>query len=413
VGKRSIPISTLEPFERGQRNITAEALEGLKESIRESTRRIPGWKPTRGYRLETTITVNKNGNRVIGGHQRLRALEEMGQDWVHPDDVTWIDVPPGSAEEALHVINLNNEMIQGRWAKPALGIIEEIQHEIPDLSAGLRFQELRLEIEQLFPDLVVSDPALDEAPAPPKKPISKPGTLWQLGDHRVLCGSSTDAAAIARLMGKTRARWMWTDPPYGVDYVGGTKDALTIEGDTAEGLPALLLDAFHAADQVLIAGAPIYVAHPDGVQSVEFAKAFLDVGWLFHERLVWVKDQFVLGHMDYHCRHESILYGWKKGRKRPWLGGRTQDTIFEVPKPARNPDHPTMKPVELIERMLVNSSRRGDVGLEPFGGSGSTLIAAEKLERRCRAMELDPRYCDVIVERWQTLTGRKARRRGS
>jgi len=266
-------ISSLVPFERGQRSISAEALEGLKASIRESTRRIPGWKPSRGYRLETTVTLNKNGNRVIGGAQRLRALEEMGQNWVHPSDVTWIDVEPGSAEEALHVLNLNNERIQGMWAKGALVVIEEIQHDIPDLSAEMRFEELKLDIEQLFPDTVITDPGDDEAPAPPKKPVSKPGTLWQLGDHRVLCGSSTDAVDVARLMGRKKARWVWTDPPYGVEYVGKTKDALTIQCDTAEGLPALLHDAFQAIDQVLVAGAPIYVAHPDGVQSVEFANA--------------------------------------------------------------------------------------------------------------------------------------------
>jgi len=149
MGKRRIPISSLTPFERGQRTITAEALEGLKASIRESTERIPGWNPDRGYRLETTVTLNKNGKRIIGGHQRLRALEEMGQDWIHPDDVTWIDVEPGSRLEELHFINLNNQHIAGDWTFEHIPMIEDVLGDIPDLASALQFEELKIEIADL------------------------------------------------------------------------------------------------------------------------------------------------------------------------------------------------------------------------------------------------------------------------
>jgi DNA modification methylase len=206
-----------------------------------------------------------------------------------------------------------------------------------------------------------------------------------------------------------RADLVFTDPPYNVDYTGKTADALKIVNDTMDQrrFRAFLLAAF----QVLFAnareGAPIYVCHAD-TEGYNFRGSLTDAGWLFKQCIVWVKDSFVMGRQDYHWRHEPILYGWKPGAGHTWAADRTQDTVWEIPRPKRSVEHPTMKPVELVSRAIANSSKPGDMVLDPFGGSGSTLIACEAEGRVCRMAELDPRYVDVIIARWETFTGRSA-----
>lgn len=204
-----------------------------------------------------------------------------------------------------------------------------------------------------------------------------------------------------------RADCMWTDPPYGVSYVGKTKDALTIENDGGESLDDLLAGAFSVATVVLKPGSPFYVAHADTARTL-FEQAARQAGWTVRQNLVWVKDVMVLGHSDYHWRHEPILYGFtaggggRKGRGgEHWFGGNNATTVLEFPKPSRSSEHPTMKPVELVEACLANSCPTGGVVYEPFGGSGSTLISADQLGMRARVVELDPRYADVICRRWQ------------
>jgi DNA modification methylase len=259
----------------------------------------------------------------------------------------------------------------------------------------------------------------DEAPPPPEVPESGLGDLWALGEHRLLCGDSTSADAMRRLMGDERANVVWTDPPYGVNYVGKTARGLRIAGDSAAGLRELLHGAFTAVDSVIEDGAPLYVAHPAGALSLTFGEAFVAQGWRLHQTLVWVKDQMVLGHADYHYRHEPLLYGYKpaparRGRgAKGWYGSNAETSVFEIPRPAASREHPTAKPVELIKRCLANSSREGDIVLDPFAGSGSTLAACEVLDRRSFSLEVDPRYADVIVKRWEALTGHRARRLSS
>ncbi len=221
--------------------------------------------------------------------------------------------------------------------------------------------------------------------------------------HRLMCGDATDPGDVARLVPSERLLWLWSDPPFGVSYAGRTADALTIENDDAAGLPELLRAAFACADKILAEGAPVYICHPAGPLSIVFGTAFIEVGWHFHQALVWIKDCLVLGHSDHHFRHESLIYGWRKGRERYWYGGRNQDSVFEVARPKVNELHPTTKPVGLVVRCLLNSSRRGDVGYEPFAGSGTTLVAAEQSGRVCRAMEVDPRYVAVALERLSSV----------
>jgi DNA modification methylase len=208
------------------------------------------------------------------------------------------------------------------------------------------------------------------------------------------------------------AEVVWTDPPYGLDYVGKTKRALRIQNDDPARLAELLERAFAATDTVLAPLGRLYIASPGGRLGLTFRQAFVDAGWELHQTLVWVKQSLVLGHCDYHYTHEDVLYGWKPGPGRPgrgrhrgsrWQGDNSQSTVFHVDRPSRSEDHPTQKPIALIEAMLRNSSRRGDIVLDPFAGSGSTLVACERLGRRCYAVELDPAYCDVIRRRYQEV----------
>lgn len=347
--------------------------------------------------------VARRSGEVVAGNTRLKAAVSLEMTEV---PVVWFDGPDIEAVAFAIADNRTSEF--ATWDEPALAaLLKELQAE--DALEGSGYDDSALDeliagLEEDLRDQELEDPGPE---APPEVPRTTPGTLYLLGEHRLLCGDSTRREDVERLMDGEQAAWMWTDPPYGVSYQGKTAEGLTIQNDGAEGLADLLQGAFTCADPVLAAGAPIYVAHPAGPASIVFGQAFAATGWKLHQTLVWVKNSLVLGHSDYHYRHEPILYGWK-GKNRPWHGGRSQDTVFDVDRPSRSEDHPTMKPVELIASALRNSSRPGDIGYEPFGGSGSTLIAAEQLGRRCFAMELDPRYCDVIVRRWEAATGRQA-----
>ncbi|NLC70300.1 MAG: DNA modification methylase, partial [Desulfuromonadaceae bacterium] len=296
----------------------------------------------------------------------------------------------------------------------------------------------------------------DDVPELPEVPTSRPGDLWLLGDHRLMCGSATDPADALRLMAGDQIAMVFTDPPYNVNYQGKNKKRLTIQNDNlpSETFFLFLRDAFACLAQASAPGSAIYVCYAD-IESVNFRNALTQTGWLLKQNLIWVKNQFILGRQDYHWQHEPILYGWRAGGPHRWFGDRKQPTVFQsgypvsiagidgafqisiqnpdgdivlqvpeyqilagspgvlgtiwrVDKPLSNDDHPTMKPVEVPLRAITNSSKRGDIVADFFGGSGSTLIACEKSSRRARIMELDPRYCDVIVKRWENFTGETA-----
>lgn len=258
--------------------------------------------------------------------------------------------------------------------------------------------------------------ALDTAEGDAYVPFSTRGQIWQLGDHRLMCGDATSAEDVEAVMDGQSAEVLWTDPPYGVDYTGKTKEALKMANDHGD-IRILLYGVLAIIDGFLEQSARIYIAAPPGALNLVFRQAFSDVGWRFHQGLVWVKDSMVLGHSDHHIRHEDILYGWKPGPGRAgrgnhkgtrWYGGHAQTSVFEIPRPKASREHPTMKPVQLIEVHLGNSSLPDDIVVDPFVGSGTTIIAAEKLGRRCYAMEIEPRYVDVAIRRWEAFTGKQA-----
>ena len=249
----------------------------------------------------------------------------------------------------------------------------------------------------------------EEIAEPSEDPVVKPGELWLLGDHQLLCGDSTRIDELVRLCEEGSVDLYLTDPPYNVAYEGKTKDALTIENDNMsdEDFRKFLLDAFSTADFAMKPGASFYIWHADN-EGYNFRGACRDNAWKVRQCLVWNKNSLVLGRSDYQWKHEPCLYGWKEGAGHAWYSDRKQTTVLDFDKPLRNGDHPTMKPVDLFEYQIGNSTKKGDVVLDSFAGSGTTVIACENTGRKARAMELDPRYCDVIIKRWQDLTGEDA-----
>lgn len=246
---------------------------------------------------------------------------------------------------------------------------------------------------------------------PPEEATAKIGDIYKLGDHRLICGDSTQIETIKNLMGNNfgKADVCVTDPPYNVDYEGKTDEKMKIENDAKEKKEFLefLTGAFNVMHDALKEGSAFYVWHASRTQR-EFEDALNDVCLFVRQQLIWTKNSMVLGRQDYQWKHEPCFYGWKDGAPHNWYNDRSQTTVLSFDRPTRNDLHPTMKPLDLIAYQIQNSSKKGDIVIDFFGGSGSTLIACEQLNRRCYMAELDPKYCDVIIKRWEDYTGKKA-----
>jgi site-specific DNA-methyltransferase (adenine-specific) len=386
---RTVPIADLRPFASNPRR-------GDLKAIADSLRANGQYRP---------IVARRQTGEVLAGNHTLRAARDLG--WTEIA-ATFVDCTDEQAKRIVLADNRTNDLA----AYDDSALVELLQG-LPSLEGTGYDQEA---LEQLLDELDPEPLLEDEVPPPSPEPRTRPGDLYQLGPHRLLCGDARDAITYGRLLARSRADLLWTDPPYGVEYVGKTKARLQIENDRGTGLRSLLDQSFAAAGNALVEGAPLYVAAPGGALLVTFAQAFMSAGWELRQSLVWIKDAMVLGRSDYHYRHEQLLYGYKPAPGRLGRGGRgwhgtdSETSVFEIERPRASREHPTMKPPELIEATLRNSSRRREIVLDPFAGSGSTLVAAERTGRRAYLIELDPRYCDVVCDRYARLTGNEAER---
>lgn len=423
---KTIDVSALVPYEKNARTHSTSQVEQIARSMRE-------------YGFTNPLLVDDQ-NRIIAGHGRLQAALSLKMAAVPCMVLTGLT----DAQRRALVLADNKIALNSGWDNELLAAeLAELKLEGYDLTlTGFSLEE----IDGLTPVLVdEKDP--DDVGDLPAEPKTKPGDVWVMGPHRLVCGDSTSMDNMDKLMRGELADMCWTDPPYNVAYE--TKAGKIANDDLGDKeFRDFLVGAFATAYAVMKPGAAIYVAHAD-TEGLNFRASFAAAGFKLSGCLVWRKDSLVLGRSDYQWQHEPILYGWKEGSAHKWYGGRKLTTVQDVgdgspfnqqddgrwtirvgdrvlvvdgaatvqelvpsvinePKPKRSNGHPTMKPVALIERMLRNNARPGDIILDSFGGSGSTLMAAERLGMCARLSELSPAYCDVIVARYEEYTGRKA-----
>ena len=409
---KKLKLTEIKPYGKNPRKNDG-AVDAVAESIKQC-----------GYC--SPIVVDEN-YEVLAGHTRLKALKKLGRKECE------VVVKEGLTEEQKQKYRILDNKT-GEFAEWDLDILQE---QLKDLDfEGFDFGFDFPSFEE--PLQIVEDeiPEVDNE----NEPITQLGDIWQLGEHRLMCGDSTDAGTVAILMDGKQADLFLTDPPYNVAYVGKTKDALTIKNDKmkSDKFREFLTSAFTAAVSVLKEGGGFYIWFASR-EHCNFETALNDSGLEVRQELIWKKNSLVIGRQDYQWKHEPCLYGWKDGAAHYFTNDRCQTTVFEddtalkkmtkeqlievikelqdtinpstiihEAKPQRNELHPTMKPINLIGRLVRNSSKPKENVFDGFGGSGSTLIACEQLGRKCYTMELDPKYVDVIIKRWEELTGKKA-----
>lgn len=412
----------------------------------------------REFGFKVPIIIDKKGE-IVAGHTRILAAEQLGLKKVPciiADDLTEAQI------KAFRIADNQTASLTG-WNEELLSVeLDALADMDFDLSIT-GFSDI--EIGELL-NLGRGGVTEDQPPDPPEEPTTKPGDLWLLGAHRLLCGDATIPADVDRLMAGKQADMVFTDPPYNVnygekaamldDYQKGHRNTDAIKNDnmTSGEFLLFLTDSFKNASAALVPGGAFYICHAES-SGLEFRQAVQTAGLLLKQCIIWAKNSIVMGRQDYQWKHEPILYGWKPGAAHKWYGGRKTSTVIEdnaqivfeekkdhvvihvshgiqqvaitvpsyeidawvddgmttvwrVEKPLKNDVHPTMKPIGLCAKGIGNSSPRGGIVLDLFGGSGSTLIACEQLNRACYMMELDPKYCDVIVQRWENFTGKKA-----
>lgn len=405
-----IAIEELKPADYNPRKWSETARRGLTASLD-------------AFGFVQPIVANSAPERrgvIIGGNFKLDIAKEKGMKTV---PVVWVNIPDIKKEKEL---NLRLNKNQGEFDNELLGEFDE------DLLKEIGWDSK--DLDKIFKDDEEDDFDAEKEVGKIINPTSKLGDIFELGRHRLICGDANSIEDVKKLMGGVQADMVFTDPPYGVSYVGKTKDALEIKNDKllADELLVFLSKSFSTMFGVLKKGGVWYVAGPAGQPyNMAFNRALENHNW--KHTLVWVKQTFVMGRADYHYKHELIYYGWKEGAAHYFTDDRTKDTVWEkeptdqdilrwfrseiektdvwkFKKPARNREHPTMKPIALCQQAIRNSSKRGEIILDTFGGSGSTLIAAEGVSRVCYISELDPKYCDVIIKRWEKLTGEKAKK---
>lgn len=378
---KNIKVKDLIPNAKNPRKISKEKLENLKSKIER-------------LGFHNPVKVDEK-MELLGGNQRVKALLQLGAGEL--EIPVMIPNRPLTKKEKDEIIITDN-ISDGEWD---FDILKE-EWDTKELKDwGLEWD---------FDDDEDEDDEVEEVEIPEKvETRCKRGDIWQLGDHRLMCGDSTSISDVEKLMDGVKVDLLITDPPYNVAYEGGTKEKLTILNDKMDNdsFRQFLRDAFTTADAVMKPGAVFYIWHADR-EGYNFRGACFDVNWKVRQCLIWNKNQIVMGRQDYHCKHEPCLYGWKDGASHLWASDRKQSTVIEFDKPQRNGEHPTMKPVGLFDYQIKNNTKKQDIVLDLFGGSGTTIVACEQNGRIAYSMELDEHYCDVIIQRWENLTGRKA-----
>jgi len=382
-------LSDLIPYINNSRKHSDNQVAQIAASIKEF-----GW---------TNPILVDGDNGIIAGHGRIMAAKKLGMT-----EVPVIELAHLSKEQRKALIIADNKLaLNSDWDTNLLAIeLKDLQDLGFDLNlTGFDGDELAnlLTLDQI-------DGLTDEnsVPETPEEPKTKLGDIYILGNHRLMCGDSTSIESVEKLANGL-VDILVTDPPYNIAYEGGSKKREQIKNDEMadDQFRQFLTDAYIAANAVMKAGAVFYIWHAD-TEGYNFRGAAKDMGWKVRQTLIWNKDNSAFGRSDYHWKHEPCLYGWKDGAAHLWASDRKQVTVIECKRPSKSDLHPTMKPVELMEYQILNNTKGMDVVLDLFGGSGSTLIACEKLGRQARLMELDPKYCDVIVKRWEDFTGKKA-----
>jgi DNA modification methylase len=385
------PVASLVPYARNARTHSPEQVAQVAASIREW-----GWT--------TPVLVDEQSN-IIAGHCRVLAAQRLGLTEV-PVMVArgWSE-----AQKQAYVIADNKLALNAGWDENLLRI--ELG-ELKGLGADLGLTGFgELELDALFAGANDGGPDPDEAPAVPVRPVSRPDDLWICGEHRFLCGDATVLADVEKVLGGELADLCFTDPPYGVNYANSAKDKQRgkhrpiLNDHPGKDFEVMLGTA--STNILSVTKGAIYVCMSSAALDT-MQRAFREAGGRWSTFVIWAKHTFTLGRADYQRQYEPILYGWKEGVDHFWCGARDQGDVWFFDKPSRNDLHPTMKPVALVERAIRNSSKSGDIVLDPFGGSGTTTIAAERLGRRGRLVDLDPKYVDVSVQRWQAFAGAEA-----
>ena len=391
------PISELIPYARNARTHSPEQIRQLRASLRE-------------FGFVNPVLIDSAGN-IIAGHGRVLAAEAEGMDEVPCVLVEHLS----DAQRRAYILADNRLAEMSGWDLDMVALeLEDLQLEGIDLSiTGFSEADLEMEDPNAEPEAAQDDDDNGE-PDESAPPRTEDGDVWKLGDHILLCGNCSEKPLLEQFLrggGNLKIDLLLTDPPYGVEYVGKTGDAMTIENDGTDrdALLKLLSGAFTAVQDHLREGAAYYIWCASRTWDV-FVQAVESLGWQVREQLIWNKDTFVMGRQDYQWKHEPCLYGWKPGAAHKWCSDRSQTTVIDCPRPKASREHPTMKPIPLFDRLIRNSTEVGDVVYDPFGGSGTTLLACEQAGRRCITVEIAPKYCDVILRRWEALTGRTAER---
>ncbi len=392
-------ITELKEWDRNPRSIKEADFQKLKNQIVL----LGQYKP---------LLTMKDGT-VLGGNMRIRAYRELEftDVWVSEIDFIekgglWYALVNGAEQKKpfTRILQGMTEYALSDNDRAGFYNQDELANLMSEADVDLDAYHVEIYEPQTVADLLEEEETKEDEPPPvsTEESKSKRGEVYQIGRHRLICGDATKIEDIQKLLNGVSPDLVFTDPPYNVDYVGKTEDALKIENDkfkTQEEYYQFLLSAFSNIGAVIKAGAVVYICHAD-TQRINTTKAFIDAGFKLAQVIIWAKQHFVMGRQDYQWQHEPILYGWKEGESHYFVGDRTQTTIWNIDRPTASLEHPTMKPIALISKALQNNSKSGDIVLDVFGGSGSTLIACEQTNRICYMVEIDPKYCDVIRKRY-------------